>query len=120
MHSFAQLEAYVDLPELLNRVEGDRELLAELFRLSRDDLPENREALHEAIDGVDLGKVAIAAHKLKGMLANLSATRLASLAAQIERAARAGDNEMVKNKLPGFDAEIDGFAAALSAFWPEN
>lgn len=116
MHSFALLEAYVNLPELLNRVEGDRELLAEVFTLSREELPANRDALHAAIDGFDLGEAAIAAHKLKGMLANLSAAILASLASEIEAAARAGDTEKIKELCRDLDARIDGFAAAMNAF----
>ena len=46
----ASLEQYVDLPELLARVENDRELLAELFALFQEDFPRLRDALQRAVD----------------------------------------------------------------------
>lgn len=116
MYSFSLLERYIKLPELLDRVEGDRELLVELFALFLDDLPGNREALLKAIDGGDLVGAAGEAHKLKGMLANLSAVHIASLASEIESAARDGNIDRIKRLMPDLDAEIDGFSAALNAF----
>ncbi len=116
MYSFALIERYVKLPELLDRVEGDLELLAELLRLFLDDLPENRDALLKAIEGDDLGGAAIAAHKLKGMLANLSAIQMASLASEIELAARSGDLDKIKPLLPILEVEVDGVSTALNAF----
>jgi two-component system sensor histidine kinase/response regulator len=115
MDSFALLEAYVNLPELLNRVEGDRELAAELFALFRDDLPAHRDALHRAIAGGDLEEAASVVHKLRGMLASLSAAHLASLASEVESAARARDTKKIQQLLPEMDGETDRFMAALTA-----
>ena len=47
------LEQYVDMTELLHRVEGDRELLMELLTLFQEDFPRLRDALHAAVDSMD-------------------------------------------------------------------
>ncbi len=73
MKSVALLEEFVNLPEMLGRVENDRELLVELFALFQEELPASREALQSAIRADDLPETANTAHRFKGMLANLSA-----------------------------------------------
>ncbi len=112
----ASLEPYVNVPELLARVDNDRELLAELFTLFQEDFPRLRNALGSAADSGDLLQMEKAAHKLKGMLANLSIEQGAELAAGAETAARAGDAQQVRQALAAFDREAAGFSAALDVF----
>ena len=116
MKSVTLLEEYVNLPELLDRVENDEDLLRELFVLFQEDLPGSREALQAAIDEGDLGEIERAAHRLKGMLANLSVKRTASLAAEIESAARAGNAQKIPELVSTFDPQIIAFSAALDSF----
>ncbi|MFZ1015561.1 MAG: Hpt domain-containing protein, partial [Terracidiphilus sp.] len=86
MKSATLLEGFVDFPELLDRVEGDQELLAELLALFQEDLPASRAGLQEAVARGELHEIERTAHALKGMLANLSAKHTAALAAEIESA----------------------------------
>jgi HPt (histidine-containing phosphotransfer) domain-containing protein len=116
MKSFSSLAEFVNLPELLDRVENDEDLLAELLALLQEDLPGSREALQTAIEGGDLGEIERAAHRLKGMLANLSAKRTASLAAEIESVARAGNAQRIPELVSTFDPQITAFSAALDSF----
>jgi len=113
--NYSLLEKFVNLPDLLARVEDDRELLAELFLMFQEELPDLQDALHSAMDVGDLLEAAKAAHALKGMLANLSMKQGASLAATIEDAARAGDMPKVKETLAAFDSETVALLAALKA-----
>jgi two-component system, sensor histidine kinase and response regulator len=115
MHSSKELEAYIDMPQLLDHIEGDRELLFELLALCRDDLPRNLMALREAIDGDNFKDAAIAAHGMKGMMANLSAATLASMASEMESAASVGDAEKLKKLMSDMDVEVDGFLGVLHA-----
>lgn len=115
MKSFSSLAEFLNLPELLDRVENDEDLLTELFALFQEDLPESREALGAAIDGGDLGEIERAAHRLKGMLANLSAKPTAALAAEIESAARAGNAQKIPELVSTFDPQISAFSAALDS-----
>jgi HPt (histidine-containing phosphotransfer) domain-containing protein len=112
----ALLEKFVDLPDLLARVEDDRELLTELFVLFEEELPGLQDALHHAVDVGNLPEGAKAAHALKGMLANMSMKHGASLAAGFEAAIRAGDIRAIKDRLAAFDSEIAALSAAVGAF----
>jgi two-component system sensor histidine kinase/response regulator len=116
MKSFSSLSEFVNLPELLERVESDEDLLRELLALFQEDLPWSRAALQTAIAGGDPREIERAAHRLKGMLANLSAKTPASLAAEIESAARAGDTQKIPELVATFDPQISAFSAALDAF----
>jgi two-component system, sensor histidine kinase and response regulator len=116
VHSDALLGRFVDLPDLLARVEDDRDLLRELFVIFREELPGLHGALHAAIDMGDLSQAAKAAHTLKGMLANMSMKRGASIAADVEMAARSGHIPALKRTLASFDSEIAELSAAVCAF----
>lgn len=83
-------ESGVDLPELLARVEFDRELLREVFDIFLEEFPRLRGELRHAIDHDDLRTVQESAHTLKGMLASLSFGKASSSALQIERMAAQG------------------------------
>jgi HPt (histidine-containing phosphotransfer) domain-containing protein len=112
----ALLEKFVDLPDLLARVENDRELLTELFVMFQEELPGLQDALHHAIDAGDLPEGVKAAHALKGMLANMSMKKGSTMAASIETAARAGNIGASKETLVAFDSEIAALSAAVDAF----
>ena len=112
----ALLDKFVDLPDLLARVENDRELLAELMTMFQEELPGLQDALHLAAQVSNLAQMAKAAHALKGMLANLSMRQGAFLAATIEAAIRAGDIPAVDETLTAFDLEIAGLSAAVNSF----
>lgn len=110
------IEQYVNMPELLARVENDRELLAELLALFLKDYPRLRDALHHAIHESDAYQVEKAAHALKGMLANLSIKNGAELAAAIETAARAGNQRELEEAAAAFDRDETGLLAAVGKF----
>ena len=110
------LEQYVNMSELLARVDNDRDLLAELFELFQEDFPRLRSAINGAVDSGNLPQVEKAAHSLKGMLANLSIKQGTELAANIEAVARAGDMLQIRQAVAAFDREAAGFSAALDAF----
>ena len=71
-----------DHEELLERVENDRELLRDLLLIFKEEFPRHLLVLREAVESRDGNRVTGAAHALKGMLLNLSATRAAATAAR--------------------------------------
>jgi HPt (histidine-containing phosphotransfer) domain-containing protein len=115
MKSINSLGEFMNLPELLERVENDQELLAELFALFREDLPASRAALQAAVHGDDLREIERTAHRLKGMLANLSAKQAASLAAEIESTAGAGNATKIRELMSTFDLQVSSLSAALDS-----
>jgi two-component system, sensor histidine kinase and response regulator len=112
----ALLEKFMDLADLLARVENDRELVTELFAMFREELPRLKHALHEAVDIGDLLQVAKTAHTLKGMLANMSVKQGTIMAAVIEAAARDGNVPAIKQTLVSFDSETAAFSAAVNMY----
>ena len=110
------LECYVDMTELLARVDNDRELLVELLTLFQEDFPRLRDEMHAAIDAGNPNQAEKAAHTLKGMLANLSIKHAVQLAASVELAARAGDAQEMQKAIAGFDREETGLLAAVESF----
>jgi len=112
----ASLKQYVNMPELLARIENDSELLTELFALFHEDFPRLRDALRNAVHAGDPRQVEKAAHALKGMLASLSIEQGAALAAKVEAAARAGDEREIQRAMAAFDGEETGMLAAVGTF----
>jgi HPt (histidine-containing phosphotransfer) domain-containing protein len=116
IHDDGILAKFVNIPVLLARVEGDRELVTELLTMFQEELPGLQAALHDAVDAGDLIEVAKTAHTVKGMLANLSMEEGTLLAATIESAAGAGDMPRIRERLIAFDAEIVALSAAVAVF----
>ena len=80
----------VDLAGLMNRLQGDRRLLAEIARLFLEDGPMRLGALREAVDARDPGRIRASAHMLKGVAVNLSAKGLCDAARAIEECGAGG------------------------------
>lgn len=113
---YASLEKAVNLPDLLARVEDDRELLTDLLVMFQTELPGHREALQNAIAGGNLSETARAAHAIKGMLANLSMEKGALLAAAVETAAKNADIQTIQKTFADLDLETESLSAAVDAF----
>jgi signal transduction histidine kinase/CheY-like chemotaxis protein len=77
--------------EVLARVGGDRELLAEISRLFVDDAPTHLKRIRAAIDAGDADALRRAAHALKGAAANFDAADLVAVARALEEIGRSGD-----------------------------
>jgi CheY-like chemotaxis protein len=74
----------VDVPGLMNRLQGDAALFAEVTRIFVEDCPARLVALREAIDARDAERIHVAAHTLKGVAGNLSARGLYDAALALE------------------------------------
>jgi HPt (histidine-containing phosphotransfer) domain-containing protein len=81
-------KAIMDLTELLERVENDRELIRELLLIFKEEFPIHLRALRDAVDSMDGKRVAAEAHTMKGMLSNLAASSAAGAAARLEQLGR--------------------------------
>jgi two-component system sensor histidine kinase/response regulator len=81
----------LDSAGLLERIEGDRELLDELVRLFHQDWPASMASMVQAQDDRDANALEHLAHALKGTSANLGAQRVFVLAGELERQAQAAD-----------------------------
>lgn len=82
--------AGIDWPGVLDMVDGDEQILAQVFRVATEHLPSQVQAVRRALDGGDAGALGRSAHRLKGALGNIGARRAAFLAARLEAAGKRG------------------------------
>jgi HPt (histidine-containing phosphotransfer) domain-containing protein len=93
------LDSELDLTELLTRVEGDYELLRDIFEIFNEEFPKSYGILTDALAANDLRRVQFSAHTLKGMFASLSFVQASACARRIELMARVDQRD-------GLDAEV--------------
>ncbi len=105
----------INFPELLNRVDNDRELMSELFDLLKEELPGLENSLREAVPREDMEGVRTIGHKLKGMLASVSAKRAASAASRLEEIGNTGDKTGLQDALLALHREVGTLLAELAA-----
>ena len=108
-------EPPLNISELLSRVDNDQELLRELVQLFKHECPRLMQSLQDAVSKQDTKAVETTSHSLKGMLANLSATRAASAASHLEEIGRAGKHSQLMESLAALESEIAVLMPELDA-----
>jgi HPt (histidine-containing phosphotransfer) domain-containing protein len=106
----------VNLPELLLRVENDLDLLGELIGLFKEESPRLMHSLQESVARGDMKQVEATSHALKGMLSEISVTRAAALASQLEQMAREGESSGVSEVLTLLEREVKTVLPELDAY----
>ena len=104
-----------DRESLLERVEGDRELLREMVGLFLDDCPNRLANLHHALLRGDAAQVALVAHSIKGSVCNLSASAATEAAAKLEELAVSGDLSLAGKAGEDLERELARLQPALTA-----
>jgi CheY-like chemotaxis protein len=87
----ADSAAALDRSALLDRVEGDMDLLADIIDLFKEDSARQIAAIRDAIDTKQATLLKRAAHTLKGTCGNLGAPEAAATALELEKLAATGD-----------------------------
>jgi HPt (histidine-containing phosphotransfer) domain-containing protein len=110
------IQATLNLPELLIRLDNDRELLVELIILFQKKYPVLLLQLQEYIVCKDTFKVESTSHALKGMLSSLSANKAAVLADRLEQLGREGKTCGLADVLMLFESEVAKLLAELDGY----
>jgi two-component system, sensor histidine kinase and response regulator len=105
----------VNLPELLIRVDNDRDLLRELIEIFKEEFPRLLQQLLEQIVRGDMKSVESTAHGLKGMLSGLSAMRAAGVAARIEQMGRERNSSRLNDEVALLEREVEKVSPELDA-----
>jgi CheY-like chemotaxis protein len=99
------------------RVREKQERITKLVTLAASTMPEPIEALKLAVANSEHDAVSAAAHRLKGLAANLIGLRVQSMANPIELAGKLSEENKVATLLPDFlihcDELMDQFNAAI-------
>ena len=104
----------IDRAVLMERVEGDVALLAQMVTIFEDESKRLLAALESAIRAGDARGVERAAHTLKGMVLNFTATSAAASAARLEYMGRNQKLEECAAELPALQRELAALRPLLS------
>jgi len=107
-------EEIIDLKDVLERVQDDKELLDELFDIYQEDFVVKRKALGDAIVANDIGKIKEVAHSMKGSSGNISAKPLHAACLKLEMLAKEGKTDGMQEvavSIDGYYEQIKVFAA---------
>jgi two-component system, sensor histidine kinase and response regulator len=113
-------DSAIDVSELLERIDGDRSLLAELVDLFRADSPIKVRAVHDAIESRNAERLRGESHALKGALVNLSATRASALAAELEAIGKSGNLAQAQATLDRLTQELGSALEVLEGLCPAS
>jgi len=105
-----------DRAELLERLNGNSDMLNKFIGKFRDSAEGLLIALREAAVRVDSAQVRIKAHAIKGAAANIAARQMTEHAAAIEAKAIAGDLGGVVEMVANLEAEFEEFDRESGSF----
>ncbi len=108
--------AVIDEAALLERFEGDRDLLREIVQLFFDDCPRRLADIHNALAGGNREALERAAHSIKGSVGNFAAPAAMEAALRLEMIGRSGDLSGAADACARLEQEIDQLKSALAAF----
>jgi two-component system sensor histidine kinase/response regulator len=103
-----------DRAALLDRVEGDEELLVEMVQLYVEDAPRALKTMRSALQQGDLHALERAAHSVKGSSANLAANPAAEAAQRLEQDAKRGDAAGAEASLAALESALGQLLVALA------
>jgi HPt (histidine-containing phosphotransfer) domain-containing protein len=84
-----------DVPRALDRVGGDRLLLARIIDFVVEDSPDLVRRIEMSLEKDQFGEVERAAHSLKGLVSNVYCEAVQSRALEIEALARSGNRSAI-------------------------
>lgn len=109
----------LDRAALLERVEGDPALLAEMVQLFSQDSLRLLAAIREGLERNDARAVERSAHTLKGALSNLAAPTATAAALRLEKMGREADLTAAKEGCSALEREIERLKPALAEICQE-
>jgi HPt (histidine-containing phosphotransfer) domain-containing protein len=116
----AGMEEELNRADLLDRVEGDRELLKEVVDLFRTTYPGMLADVKQAVDRRDAPALMRSAHTLKGVVANFGAKAAYAAALRLENQGRAQDLGPADEAYAALAAAVERLAAALTRLLDEG
>jgi len=113
------LRVVLDRAALLERLEGDAELLAEMVGALLEDCPRLVASIREAVARGDARLLERAAHTLKGSVGNFGASAAAAAALRLEQMGRQGELAQAGEACTALDREIERLKPILAGLCQE-
>jgi PAS domain S-box-containing protein len=99
----------------LGRLAGDPKLAQIIFGVFLEDIPHQIHALKDLVKSGDTASSARLAHSIKGASANVGGERLRNMASVMEKAANAGDLQLVAARMADLELEFGQLRDAMKA-----
>ena len=109
----------LDLPELMERVQEDTDLILELFDIYTTDFVAKRKALEEAIKKNQVETLRSVAHSLKGSSGNISAKKLHGLFYKLEDMGKKGAVTGAQDILKEVDTQYEALKVRMGEIQKE-
>jgi HPt (histidine-containing phosphotransfer) domain-containing protein len=109
-----QSDENLNRASILERLEGNQELLTELIQLFLGEAPLLIEAMRTALQKGDMRELGRSAHSMKGAASNFSAYGAVSAASQLENDANKGDSESAKAGLATLEVVVERLLPELA------
>jgi HPt (histidine-containing phosphotransfer) domain-containing protein len=106
-------EGIIDVAAVLERFEGDWELIREVAELFLDDCPRRIEVVRQAIAAGDCAELQRAAHSLKGSMSNFSGAAAVQAALRLELMGRNGDLHDAEDARATLEREVARLTTTL-------
>ena len=105
-----------DADDLIERLMGNHALAKRVAGAFMDSMPQELQALSNAITNSDADGLTLAAHSIKGAAANVGSKAVSDLASQLERLGRAGAIASASEVLPELNARFESLKPAIQQF----
>ena len=106
-------EPVLDLESALARLDGDRELFADMAGYTIEDTPKLFEEIRTAVSTEDATAVRMKAHALKGLVAGCGGVRATIVAQSLEDAGHSGDLSRAESLVTSLEEELAELTKAL-------
>lgn len=107
-----------NLSATLDRLDGDRDLLAMLISIFQEDSIELFDRLQAAAKNQNAAEAERNAHSLQGLSANFDGFSAVNAALVVEQAARQGDWQLIVDGLPNLERQLGRLRQALAEYQP--
>ena len=99
-------DVVLDMEDVLERVQDDRELLAELLEIFQADYIQKRQQMDRYVQDKDYQQLRDVAHSLKGASGNISARQIFSSCLTIEKMAEEENLVNIETVLAALDQQF--------------
>jgi CheY-like chemotaxis protein/HPt (histidine-containing phosphotransfer) domain-containing protein len=104
-----------DRAGMMTRLMNDRDLARVVIEAFLEDLPRQIEALRGYLEAQDAPSTERQTHTIKGASAIVAGERLCLVASEMENAAKAGDLNVVKDRMADLQTEFDRLKPAMTS-----
>ena len=114
VRSTSQYDENLNRASILERLDGNQELLTELIQLFSGEAPHLIEAMRNALQQGDMRELERYAHSMKGAASNFSAYGTMSAASMLENDAKNGNSESAKASLATLEVAVERLLPQLA------